>query len=249
MQNPPLPKLVKVSTAWSDKELFSAVEGYLGMLRNELAGVRYVKAEVIRQLRNNFLSGRTTKSIEFRMQNISAVLYNLKMPRISGYLPARNVGTGVSEKIIAALGLNGIAEFDAFIPTADPIALANKVSALRRRELAMPPNGSLAPEVLTTIVKAWILMTSNGICEGCDLPAQFVGQDGLPYLEVHHIMPLSSHGSDRITNAVALCPICHRRCHYSLDRDEFRLCLYQKIDRLRLEVPEPAATDEFVDFD
>ena len=86
-------------------------------------------------------------------------------------------------------------------------------------------------------VKRWVLDVANGVCEGCDLPAPFIGQDGYPYLEVHHVMHLGSHGSDRISNAAALCPNCHRRCHYGMDRDEFKLSLYEKIDRLMIEVP------------
>jgi len=50
-------------------------------------------------------------------------------------------------------------------------------------------------------------------------------------------MPLSSYGSDTTANAVALCPNCHRRCHYSADRDEFKLTLYERIVRLAVEAP------------
>lgn len=78
-----------------------------------------------------------------------------------------------------------------------------------------------------------------------------MGQDGLPYLEVHHVMPLACHGSDTPSNAVALCPNCHRRCHYAIDRDQFKLALYENIPRLILEVPEPMQleTDVFIDLD
>lgn len=48
---------------------------------------------------------------------------------------------------------------------------------------------------------------------------------------------LASHGSDTTTNAVALCPNCHRCCHSSIDRDNFKLHLYQKIPRLIVEAP------------
>ncbi|WP_223165119.1 HNH endonuclease [Massilia frigida] len=94
-----------------------------------------------------------------------------------------------------------------------------------------------------------MLKVADGICEGCDLPAPFTGTDGFPYLEVHHIMPLASHGSDKPSNTAALCPNCHRRCHLSLDRDEFRLALYEKIGRLVLEVPEPVLHDTAVYID
>jgi 5-methylcytosine-specific restriction protein A len=122
------------------------------------------------------------------------------------------------------------------------------------------PSGSTHPRlavksttsyVRDPAVKAWVLKIADGICEGCDDPAPFVANDGLPYLEVHHVMPLASHGSDTPTNAVALCPNCHRRCHYSHDSDEFKLRLYEKIPRLKLEVPEPidAGTYESISVD
>jgi 5-methylcytosine-specific restriction protein A len=246
-------------TAWSDAELTSAVQAYIGMLHDELAGRAFKKSQVNKLLHEGPLAARTKASIEFRMQNISAALYELKMPRISGYRPARNIGTAVKEKIIAALRLNGIDSLSAFVPTSDQNSLAEKVSALRKRHLGKVPSGNITPSLVTSTtttfvrdpaVKAWVLQTAKGICEGCDLPAPFAGQDGFPHLEVHHVVPLSSHGSDTTTNAAALCPNCHRRCHLSLDRDNFKIELFRKIPRLILEVPEAAhlGTDEFIDI-
>lgn len=248
------------SHAWSDAELASAVRAYIGMLRLELNGESYNKAEINRQLRRGPLLTRTKNSVEFRMQNISAALYELKMPWISGYPPARNIGTAVKEKIISSLTMEGIDFLDAYVPTANTESLHTKVSELRQRHIGKMPRGSLAPPtesrftttyVRDPAVKAWVLQLANGVCEGCGCQAPFVGLDGLPYLEVHHVMPLSCHGSDTPSNAVALCPNCHRRCHYAHDRDEFKLALYEKIPRLILEVPEPvySETDEFIELD
>jgi len=236
----------------------SAVQAYLGMLHAELKGEAYNKAEVNRQLRDGPLVGRTKASVEFRMQNISAALYELKMPYIAGYLPARNIGSAVKEKLVELLRRNDIRFLTAYVPTADVDALSAQVAQLRKQAYLKMPPGSTHPQltVKTTssyvrdpAVKAWVLKAANGMCEGCDCPAPFIGNDGLPYLEVHHVMPLASHGSDTPTNAVALCPNCHRRCHYSNDSDEFKLRLYEKIPRLKLEVPEPidAGTYESID--
>ncbi|WP_444959398.1 HNH endonuclease [Microbulbifer sp. ZKSA002] len=38
--------------------------------------------------------------------------------------------------------------------------------------------------------------------------------EGEPFLEVHHLRRLADNGSVTITNAVALCPNCHREFHY-----------------------------------
>ena len=80
-------------------------------------------------------------------------------------------------------------------------------------------------------VRAWVLREAKRICEGCGSNAPFE-VDSLPFLEVHHVKHLAQKGSDRLTNAVALCPNCHQRCHRSSDRDEFTAGLYSKISRL-----------------
>ncbi len=247
----------KVAQEWSDDELAAAVRAYLGMLHKELAGEPYSKVEFNRALREGPLSQRTKGSIEFRMQNISAALYELKMPRIAGYLPARNIGSSVKEKLIGVLLENGADLLWDYVPTADDNMLKQRVTALRSRHLRVP-SGIKRPQAVTSTithfvrdptVKAWVLQAANGACEGCGSRAPFNGFDGLPYLEVHHVMPLASHGSDTPTNAVALCPNCHRRCHYSADCNEFKLELYEKVSRLVLEVPDPNdgdGTDEFI---
>ena len=56
---------------------------------------------------------------------------------------------------------------------------------------------------------------AKGICQDCDQPAPFVSKiTNEPYLEVHHICPLSEGGKDIIENVIALCPNCHRKRHY-----------------------------------
>ncbi|MEJ5277766.1 HNH endonuclease [Pseudomonas sp. MYb541] len=56
-----------------------------------------------------------------------------------------------------------------------------------------------------------------------------------PLLEAHQADHLVQKGSDRITNAVALCPNCHQRCHRSSDREAFTERLYAKVGRLARE--------------
>ena len=58
------------------------------------------------------------------------------------------------------------------------------------------------------------LFLAHGICEDCKNPAPFYRKsDNSPYLEVHHIVPLSQNGTDTLDNTVALCPNCHRKRH------------------------------------
>jgi len=74
---------------WSDHENDLVVADYFAMLADDLAGRPYSKAEHRRALLP-LLDGRTEGSIEFKHQNISAVLKALGEPWIEGYKPAFN---------------------------------------------------------------------------------------------------------------------------------------------------------------
>lgn len=74
---------------WSDRENDLIVADYFAMLADELAGRSCSKAEHRRALLP-LLDGRSEGSIEFKHQNISAVLKALGEPWIEGYKPAFN---------------------------------------------------------------------------------------------------------------------------------------------------------------
>ena len=50
--------------------------------------------------------------------------------------------------------------------------------------------------------------------EFCTNRSPFLKPNGLPFLEVHHKLPLAQGGLDTVENAIALCPNCHRKEHY-----------------------------------
>lgn len=54
---------------------------------------------------------------------------------------------------------------------------------------------------------------AKGNCMLCKDKAPFVHL-GKPFLESHHIRPLSEGGNDNINNLVAVCPNCHRKVHH-----------------------------------
>lgn len=85
------------------------------------------------------------------------------------------------------------------------------------------------------LVRNWVLRTANGICECCEQEAPFESSDGSLYLEVHHIRHLANDGSDTVSNAVALCPNCHRELHHGKHKDELVASLYARISRLEWE--------------
>ncbi|MGE8096359.1 HNH endonuclease [Pseudomonas fluorescens] len=233
----------KKNSDWSDLEIKAAVDAYLKMLALEQSGQKFNKAQENRLLRQGVLSERTEGSVEFRMLNISTVLLRMGRERIKGYKPAPHVGSNVESSIRAALAERSILAADDFAPTADEETLERRASLLQKQPFNGQPNGILKPKQgLTTCtsyvrdpeVRAWVRNEANGICEGCGQPAPFE-KNGLPFLEVHHVKHLAQKGSDRISNAVALCSNCHQRCHHSSDKDEFTLSLYKKVARLITE--------------
>lgn len=78
----------KIGTHWQAAELDAIVADYFQMLLLDLAGNRYVKSHHSKTLMAQI--GRTHRSIEFKHQNISAVLDELGLPWIPGYIPKRN---------------------------------------------------------------------------------------------------------------------------------------------------------------
>ena len=74
---------------WSAAEIDLIVADYFAMRDMELRGERFVKSQRNEALQA--LTGRTRGSIEFKHQNISAVLMKLGEPWIFGYKPMTNV--------------------------------------------------------------------------------------------------------------------------------------------------------------
>src|SRR5262249_12926580 len=71
---------------WSEPEVTLLVADYFDMLRKELLGQPYSKTEHRKSLRP-LLAGRSDGSVEFKHQNVSAVLVALGLPYLEGYKP------------------------------------------------------------------------------------------------------------------------------------------------------------------
>ena len=79
-------------------------------------------------------------------------------------------------------------------------------------------------------LKQYALKRANGFCEGCENKAPFITFEGRAYLEVHHITKISDGGLEDPRKVAAICPNCHRRAHYSRDREKFKMQLLEKIE-------------------
>ncbi len=75
--------------AWTDEENDLIVADYFAMLTDDISARRYSKAEHRRALLP-LLNDRSEGSVEFKHQNISAVLKGLGEDWIPGYKPAFN---------------------------------------------------------------------------------------------------------------------------------------------------------------
>ena len=87
---------------WTDEENDLIVKDYFKMLAKEIAGLPYKKSEH-RQALKPFLDERSDGSIEFKHQNISAVLHRMGLRRIDGYKPARNAQASLTDAVVLHL--------------------------------------------------------------------------------------------------------------------------------------------------
>lgn len=93
-----------MSEAWSDEENTIIVATYGAMLLDEHFGRSYVKAEYNRLVQSKI--DRSRGSIEFKFQNVSAVLMGLGEIWIHGYKPAFNYQSSLLDAVLDWLAQN-----------------------------------------------------------------------------------------------------------------------------------------------
>ncbi len=87
----------KYGTHWQNDELDAIVTDYFAMLALDLSGQPYTKSKHSAVLMTKI--GRSHRSVEFKHQNISAVLDELGMPWIKGYRPKLNYQNAIFDAI------------------------------------------------------------------------------------------------------------------------------------------------------
>src|SRR6266404_40007 len=109
----------KIGTHWQNDELDAIVADYFAMLAADLSGRPYVKSRHSAALMARI--GRTHRSVEFKHQNISAVMDELGLPWIPGYKPKRNYQNAIFGAIDRYLSENPAAlEPVATLPVVPP---------------------------------------------------------------------------------------------------------------------------------
>lgn len=105
---------------WSRTECEAIVADYMAMLASELKGEAYSKAEHRRALQLK-LSNRSEGSIEYKHQNISAILIESGYPYVTGYKPASNYQQLLRETVISRLSDSSIRETADELIAVDPV--------------------------------------------------------------------------------------------------------------------------------
>ena len=84
-------------TDWTEDEVEACVQAYFDHFALELSGQRFVKSDLYKQLASK--SSRTSSAIEFKFQNISAVLDAIGLDWMKGLAPARNYQELLATKV------------------------------------------------------------------------------------------------------------------------------------------------------
>jgi hypothetical protein len=137
-----------MSGSWSNTEIQLIIADYFNMLSAELKGESYSKAQHRRALMP-LMNNRSEGSVEFKHQNISAVLVELGQPYIKGYLPRFNYQQMLKEAIIDYLNQNLKIE-DQFRLFSDKVIELKKSDFNFNRFIVEPPKSSILMEPKAT---------------------------------------------------------------------------------------------------
>lgn len=91
-------------TDWTADQVVVVVANYFLMLGQERAGAKLNKADLYRRVAREV--GRSVKSIEWKLRNVSAVLEKLGIAWIPGLVPAHNHQDALVEAVGVQLGLH-----------------------------------------------------------------------------------------------------------------------------------------------
>jgi hypothetical protein len=134
---------------WSREEAEAIVSDYFEMLLSELSGKPFNKAEHNRNLQK--IIKRDRGSIEFKHQNISAVLIEFGYPYVKGYKPRYNyqrslLPSVVLERLAVTPQLRKVVKDVVEKPVEKMPTISNMLSILKQHALANPRR-SLLQEV------------------------------------------------------------------------------------------------------
>jgi|GEM_PF-1673039 len=154
---------------WSRQEIAAAVEGYFHLVKAQRAGEKLNKAALYRDLSAKNPC-RSAKAFEFKFQNISAILYEMKRPYADGLKPLGNYQTDLKTHIFAylkshnedhehagdpfAILLEKLKRLHSMGPVPSVAQGPGGVGLTLERFLAIPQNPSKSPDFMGIELKA-----------------------------------------------------------------------------------------------
>jgi hypothetical protein len=157
---------------WTAFEIDTVVAGYAEMLRMELRGERYSKADAVRGLRA-MLTVRSTASIDRKLQNISAVLDESGLDWIDGYKPLAHYQRDLKAAVLAVAG-PGHRLGEALADYGSSPLVAARARRLATDDVVVGPPGSRAPTRMRTSVG----LTGSALSGLRDFQARQLGAAG-----------------------------------------------------------------------
>lgn len=182
--------------AWTDAQNDAIVADYFAMLADDIAGRHYNKAEHNRRVQA--ITGRKRGSIEFKHQNISAVLKGLGENWISGYPPAFNFQASLVDAVIRWLVRNPV-----WMDPATRMATGSRPSTFRGNAalwIGPPPTHSNTPppdelEQMTAIARKYDVAER-------DARNHLLGRAGEERVLIHERAHLTAAGRSDLANRV-----------------------------------------------
>ena len=98
----------RYGSRWTREEMGAAVEAYLEMLKLQDAGVNFRQLDFTQRLLDGALSGRSSKSVQFRFCNISSVLQDHSHRRLECFAPLEGVGANQRKVLVDLLTERGV---------------------------------------------------------------------------------------------------------------------------------------------
>ena len=136
-------------TNWTEQEIDLIIADYFEMLRMELSNVPFVKSHRNTTLQEH--TGRSHGSVEYKHQNISAVLERLSMPWIEGYKPMANFQASLIDGVERYLLRP---EFKLSAPVrAAPMGFEDQSALLFELPPQLTPASTQEPEFLQRLVR------------------------------------------------------------------------------------------------
>jgi hypothetical protein len=138
---------------WTEQEVGLIVADYFDMLEAELLGKSFKKSDHRKALAPK-LQGRSDGSIEFKHQNVSAVLVEFGLPYIEGYKPRSNYQGILATEVESFLDLHpGFLDKLAAAPIINPEQGKQISSPDLNQIIEDPPKKTVAP---ATTSKPWL---------------------------------------------------------------------------------------------